>query len=118
MTVFGYKIAARAILIALAVLLVVAALLWGPAACRSMKTAGEQAKISKGQEGAAVDSGAEAMNTVSNVAGNSAATDATVEQSQGEVRAAPEGKKGAATVNAACRFKANRDKPQCKGASK
>jgi hypothetical protein len=93
MTVFGYKIAARAILIALAVLLVVAALLWGPAACRSMKTAGEQAKISKGQEGAAVDSGAEAMNTVSNVAGNSAATDATVEQARARSAPHPKGRR-------------------------
>lgn len=116
MTIGGYTIAARAIAILVAGALVVAALLWGPAACRSMKTAGEQAKISKGQAGAAIDSGAEATNTIGNVASNAAATDSTVATGQGEVRAAPEGQKGAATVNAACRFKANRDKPQCKGA--
>jgi hypothetical protein len=118
MLIKGYEISARLIAIVVGAVLIIAALLWGPAACRSMHTAKKQAEISKGQEGAAVSAGAEAMNTVSNVAGNTAATDATVTQGQGEVRAAPEGKKGAAAVNAACRFKANRDKPQCKGASK
>lgn len=118
MMIRGYAITAKLIAILVGVALIVAALLWGPAACRSMKTAGEQAKISKGQEGAAVNSGAEAMNTVSNVEANSAATDATVSQGQGEVRSAPEGQKGAVTVSAACRFKANRDKPQCKGPAK
>lgn len=118
MMIRGYEISAKLIATVLVALLVVAALLWGPALWRSMHTAKKQAEISKGQEGAAVNAGAEAMNTVSNVTGNAAATDATVAQGQGEVRAAPDGQKGAATVNAACRFKANRDKPQCKGAAR
>lgn len=81
--------------------------------CRARQTASKQAEVSAGQGQASVGAGQEAMNTVSNVAGNAAATDAAVAQGQGEVRGAPEADKGTASVNAACRFKANKNKPEC-----
>lgn len=113
MMIKGYSIGGRLIAIGVAVLLAVGFLLWGPAACRSYFTNKKEASISKGQAGAAIDAGAEATNTLGNVSENAAAADASVAQGQGEVRTAPEGQKGTAAVNAACRFKANRNKPQC-----
>jgi hypothetical protein len=118
MKLWGYEIGARVIAIVVVAAIVVALLLWGPAACRSIFANKKQAEVSKGQAGASISAGAEATNTLGNVAENAAAADAAVAQGQGEVRAAPEGQKGSATVSAACRFKANRDKPQCKEPAK
>lgn len=73
----------------------------------------KQAEIAKGQGGAALDAGAEAGNTLGNVTSNNVETDAAVAQGQADVRAAPEGQKGQAAVAAACRLKANKNKPQC-----
>lgn len=115
MMIRGYEIGAKLIGILIAAVVVVGLLLWGPAACRSIFANKKQAEVSKGQAGASISAGAEATNTVGNVAENAAVTDSAVTQGQDEVRAAPEGQKGTATVSAACRFKANRDKPQCKG---
>lgn len=82
--------------------------------CSRKKTAGKEAEVAEGQAGAAVDSGAEAMNTVSNVAAADAATDALVGMGQAEIAAATQGSKGKAAKKAACRLKAYRDTPQCK----
>jgi hypothetical protein len=119
MTVFGREITAGALRIGGIVLAVVAAFLiltWGPRACMASKK--KEAEVAQGQAGAAIDSGAEATNTIGRVQDEARKTDEAVKAGQDEVRAAPEGQKGAATVNAACRFKANRDKPQCKGAAR
>ena len=96
---------------------VIAALIFGPAACNSIRGAKKQAEVSSEQGNASINAGAEAVNTIGNVSANAAATDDALDQGRGEVRAAPEGQKGKATVNAACRFKINRDKPACKGAT-
>jgi hypothetical protein len=107
------RLSARVVAIGVAGLALVLVILFGVNQCRSRQTASKQAEVSQGQGQASVGAGQEAMNTVSNVAGNAAATDATVAQGQGEVRGAPEAGKGAAAVNAACRFKANKNKPEC-----
>lgn len=113
MTIRGYTITAKVVaLVAGAVTIVVLALLLLHQ-CSSTKTAKKQAEVSAAQGQASVGAGQEALNTVANVAENAAAADASVTQGQGEVRAAPEADKGKAAVNAACRFKANRNKPQC-----
>ena len=113
MKVFGYEIAAKLIayIVAGIAIVVLAALVLSQ--CSSRKSADKQAEVSKEQGAAAVGAGQEALNTVSNVTSNQAATDASVAQGQGEVRSAPEAQKGQAAVNAACRFKANRNKPEC-----
>lgn len=109
----GYAIGARVILTVVAVALIVGALLFSLNRCQSSKTASKQAEVSQGQGQASVGAGQEAMNTVSNVAGNVAAADAAVAQGQNDVRGAPEAAKGTAAVNASCRFKANKNKPEC-----
>lgn len=82
--------------------------------CSRKKTAAKQAEVAEGQSGAAVDSGSEAMNTVSNVAASDAATDALVGMGQAEIAAATQGTKGRAAKRAACRLEGYRDTPQCK----
>ncbi len=105
---------ARLIGALVAIALVVGLLLWGPAAFRSMKSAKKQAEVSQGQAGASTDSGAEAMNTVSNVAAADAETDALVASGRAEIAAAAQRQKGAAAKRAACRLAAYRDTTQCK----
>lgn len=113
MTIYGYKIGARLIGFVLMALAVVAFLFWGPAMCRSNKTAKKQAEVSAGQAGASINSGAEATNTLGNVMSNDAATDSLVGMGQTEIAAASQGSKGKAARKAACRLKAYRDTPQC-----
>ncbi len=113
MTIFGYKIAVRLLIGIAGVIALIVGVSLFLTQCQSTKTAEKQAEVSAGQGEAAVGAGQEALNTVANVAGNVAATDQAVSQGQGEVRTAPEAGKGAAAVNAACRFKANRNKPEC-----
>lgn len=116
MMIFGKEIAKEVIglVVGAIVIAVLAFLLLSQ--CDRRKTADKQAEVSEGQANAAIGAGQEAGNTVANVASNNAGTDQVVTQGQGEVRAAPEADKGTAAVNAACRFKANRNKPECQGA--
>lgn len=107
------RLSARVIAYIVGGVLLVGIILFGLNECRAKQTAKKQAEVSQGEAGAAISSGQEAMNTVSNVAGNAAATDAAVAQGQSDVRGASEGDKGNAAVNAACRFKANKNKPEC-----
>ncbi len=113
MIIRGREFATRTILLFVGIIALAVLALWVPSCLRDAKTAKKQAEVSQGQAGAAIDAGAEATNTLGNVADKAAATDAAVEAGQSEVRAAPDGKKGQATVNAACRFAANKKKPQC-----
>jgi hypothetical protein len=114
MMIRGYQIGARLIAIAAAVFVLVVAAGLFLRSCQSGKVAKKQAEVAEGQAGAAIDSGSEAMNTVSNVAASDAATDALVGMGQAEIAAASQGTKGKAAKKAACRLKAYRDTPQCK----
>lgn len=107
----------RIIAIAVLIGLVVLALLYGPAACNSIRGSKKQAEVSREQGNASINAGAEAVNTVGNVSANAQATDDSVAAAEDEVRSAPEGEKGAAGIRAACKFKANKNKPECKGAT-
>jgi hypothetical protein len=104
----------RQTIMLIALVVLVAVVIFGLSQCQSRKTAQKQAEVSEGQAGAAIDSGAEAMNTASNVAAEDAATDALVGMGQAEIAAASQGTKGKAAKKAACRMKAYRDTPQCK----
>jgi hypothetical protein len=97
--------------VAVVILIVVAGLFLR--SCQPGKMAKKQAEVAEGQAGAAIDSGSEAMNTVSNVAAADAETDASVAQGQAEIAKAAKGQKGAAAKRAACRLKAYKDTPQC-----
>ena len=114
MKVFGYEIAAKVIGFAVGALILIIAAGLFLRSCQSGKTAKKQAEVAEGQAGAAGDSGAEAMNTVSNVAAADARTDALVGMGQAEIAAASQGTKGRAARKAACRLKTYRDTPQCK----
>lgn len=114
MKIRGYRIGAKLIAMIMGGLLLVALVLFATSQCSSRKTADKQAEVSKGQAGASIDSGAEAISTASNIAASDDATDAQVAAAQAEIAAAAKGQKGKAAQRAACRFKAYRDTPQCK----
>jgi hypothetical protein len=107
------RLSTRAIAMIVGAVLLIGVILFGLNQCRARQTASKQAEVSQGQGQASVGAGQEAMNTLSNVAGNVAATDAAVAQGQNDVRGAAEADKGTAAVNASCRFKANKNKPEC-----
>jgi uncharacterized membrane protein YdfJ with MMPL/SSD domain len=114
MMIFGREIAGRVLAAIVGVIVLVLIVSFGLNQCSSRKTAEKQAEVSKGQASASIDSGAEAINTASNIATSDDATDAQVAAAQAEIAAAAKGEKGAAAKRAACRFKAYRDTPQCK----
>ena len=101
------------ILAAVIVALVVLAALFGPSACTSYFSAKKQAEVSKGQAGAAIDSGAEAMNTISGVEQNAAITRETVKEAQHEIEQAPAGNSNDAADRAACRLRAYINSERC-----
>lgn len=107
-------LSARALALIIGSALLIGIILFGLNECRGRQTASKQAEVSKEQGSASVHAGADAMNTVGNVASNDAATDATVAGGQASIRAAPEGQKGNAARAAACKLKAYRDTPECK----
>lgn len=114
MIIGGREIAGRLIAMIVGGILIVGLVLLVLSQCQSKKTAQKQNEVAEGQAGAAIDSGSEAMNTVSNVAISDSETDATVAAGQAEIAKAAKGQKGAAAKRAACRLKAYRDTPQCK----
>lgn len=107
---FGARVIAMVVFGAIILGLIV----FGVSQCQSRKSAEKQAEVSKEQGQASVGAGAEAINTVGNVAGSDAATDAAVAEGQDAIRKAPEGLKGNATKAAICKLKTYRDTPQCK----
>lgn len=113
MMIRGYSIAGRTLALIAGILLIVGLAVFGLSQCQARKTAGKKAEVAEGQAGAAIDSGAEAMNTVGNVAATDTQTDALVAAGQAEIAAAAKGQKGAAAKRAACKMRAYRDTPQC-----
>lgn len=118
MIIRGYEIGGRIIAVAIGALILVIAAGLFLRSCQSAKTAKKEAEVAQGQAGAAVDSGAEAMNTVSNVAAADAETDLLVSMGQAEIAAASHGTKGKKAKQVACRLKTYRDTPQCQEVAK
>jgi hypothetical protein len=114
MKVFGYEVAAKVAGYIIGGLVLLAIIGFGVSQCSSKKTATKEAEVSEGQAGAAIDAGAEAVNTAAGIVASDQATDAQVAAAQAEIAAAAKGQKGAAAKRAACRFRAYRDTPQCK----
>ena len=108
------KLTAKVIAYIVGGVLLVGLILFAVNSCNSGKQAKKQAEVSSEQGNASISAGAEAVNTVGNVASSDAETDAIVAGGQAEIRAAVAGQKGAAAKRAACRLKAYRDTPQCK----
>lgn len=107
------QLTGRAVAIIVGVVLLVGLVLLLLNQCQSTKTAKKQNEVSQGQAGAAIGSGAEAVNTAANVAASDDATDAQVAAARAEIAAAAKGQKGVAAKRAACKFKSYRDTPQC-----
>jgi FtsZ-interacting cell division protein ZipA len=108
------RLSARLIAMLVAGVLLVGVILFGLNECRARQSAEKRAEVSHEQSSASTHAGADAMNTVSNVEANAAATDAAVAQGQAAIRNAPEGQKGKAARSAACSMRTYRDTPQCK----
>lgn len=70
-------------------------------------------RVAKGQAEASVNSGAEAMNTVSNVAAAQAETERIVKEATNEIRSAPAGNSNAAAERAACKLRQYKHLERC-----
>jgi uncharacterized membrane protein YdfJ with MMPL/SSD domain len=114
MMIKGYEIGARLIAMIVGVILLIVAVSLFLTQCQSNKHLKKQNEVSEGQAGAAIDSGAVAVNTAAGIIRSDDATDAQVAAAQAEIAAAANGQKGKAAKNAACRFKAYANSPQCK----
>lgn len=80
------KLGAKLIAILVAAALVVALLIFGPAACNSIRSQKAQNRMTTGQLGAAHESGADAVNTVGNEASNEAASADLTRSNEKEIR--------------------------------
>lgn len=78
------RLAARALMIAGALLLILG-LLWLNS-CQQARTAKTQADLAKGQAGAAMESGQDAVNTIGNRMGADAAGDALTRENEDAIR--------------------------------
>ena len=104
---------ARLVMIGVAILAVLALLSIGPAACTSLFTALLAERTAKGQAEAAIEAGAEAMNTVSNLMAADEAIEATVKEGRDEILAQPAGRSNDAAVRAACSMRSHVDSERC-----
>jgi hypothetical protein len=110
----GGSVMSRTIIAAIvAGVLLLVIILAGPAACNKIRGQKKQIEVSKGQAGAAIDSGAEAMNTVSAVDRADKETDQAVKEATDEIRKAKPGYSNDAALRAACRLRQYRDSERC-----
>lgn len=104
---------ARLIGLLVAAIMLAAIVFGGPALIRTIFSQKAEIRVIKGQADAGVDAGAAAMNTVSNVIAADDAADQIHEEGLNAIRTAPEGGRGAATVDASCRLRLYRDSERC-----
>lgn len=101
----------------LAALIFAAVLLWN--AWGAAQTAKTETKLATGQTGAALASGADAVETVGETAAGASATDAITRENDRAIRNAPgaaapvDPAAHAAGIASLCRRAANRGKPEC-----
>jgi 2-iminoacetate synthase ThiH len=82
--------------------------------CQRARNAGTEARINKGQAGAAIDSGVDAVGTVSNGHAAAAAEQQSAKETSDEIRNAIDARGvTAAGRNGLCRLAAYRDHPDC-----
>lgn len=90
----------------------------GPSMCSRMISAEKQAKLNKAEGDAAIDAGAEAMNTAGAVGSNATATDEKVRQGHDEIDKAPAGGSNDAALRSACGMRSYAHSEQCAGVRK
>lgn len=87
--------------------------------CSAARTAGTEAKLATGQAGAAIQSGADAVDTIGNTQANEAAADITTKENDDEIRNAPGASAPVdpavrdAGLRSLCRRASYRSNPQC-----
>lgn len=84
--------------------LVVLFVLFVTGTLRSMFTAKQEARVAKGQQGAATQAGGVAVNTMGNVMAADDEIDKAVKGGTDEIRTQPAGNSNAAALRAACRL--------------
>lgn len=81
---------------------------------RSMFTAKQEARVAKGQQGAATQAGGVAVNTMGNVMAADDEIDKAVKGGTDEIRTQPAGNSNDAAVRAACRMRVSpADRERC-----
>ena len=115
-----YEIPTRLLFFILGVILLVVATVWFVQSCDSRRNKGAQSRVDTSQQGAATNSAADAINTVTGVGSNQAASEELGRDNERDIRAA-EGANSkigagvsAAGIRALCKRKAYADDPKCK----
>jgi hypothetical protein len=96
----------------LGLLLIVVAFLYLQS-CQQNRQRAAQSKVDKGQSGASIQSGTDAMNTMGNVVEGDARIDATVKGGVDAILTQPAGHSNAAAVRAACRMRSHCSDRRC-----
>lgn len=127
MTIGGATLTARLVTLAVAVLVNVTAVTFGPAACQRMKSLATQSRVDREQGRAAIESGNDAGEMIAGAGQREAGSEDLTRANEREIRAADgAGNRVGAGVDAAgrkalCRREAYRNDPKCaifKGATK
>lgn len=82
--------------------------------CQSARTAGTQARLSAGQGQAAIESGADAVDTIGNATARETDIHQTVKDATDAIAQAPAGDSNDAADRAACQLRTYRDLPRCR----
>ena len=105
---------ARLIVGILIAAIVVAAIIFGPAACQKIATLEKENRVQEGE----IEAGNQSAETATEEVGDNAraddATDATVDEAKDEVRAAPIGKSNDAALRASCMLDTYKDTEPCR----
>lgn len=107
------KIPAKALILTALAAVALLSLVFAVRSCQSAQTAKTQADLAKGQAGAAIQSGADAVETQGNVNANATATHATVKDGTDAIDKATPGDSNDAADRAACQLKSYRKTPKC-----
>lgn len=94
----------RLIAVAVGILAIVLAVLFVTGTLRSMFTAKQEARVAKGQQGAATQAGGVAVNTMGNVMAADDEIDKAVKGGTDEIRTQPAGNSNDAALRALCRL--------------
>lgn len=120
MMIRGYEIAGRTIAMIVGAALIAAAFIWGPTACQMIRSQKAQSKVDTAQAGAASNSAADAIGTVTAAGGRETASEELTRQNARDIHKADgAGERVKPGVDyagraALCRREAYRNDPKCK----
>lgn len=120
MMIRGYEIAGRTIAIIVGVILLVVLIGFGVNQCEKRRSAAAQGRVDNAQAGAASNSAADAINTVSAAGGRETASEDLTRQNDRDIRSAPGASDrvnsgvNAAGLQALCKREAYKNSERCK----